>query len=155
MQPAASTLSDSAISDDLGGDYDVISDAGGAGPPSESLGSSIADLDRDVENDLENAKTYGVKSVFVFGEKDEAGPGTGLTSRGNGETGEPKPSAEAISQFELAGVDAEDVQSYVRKCSEKGTGAASAAGTIRGGAGVKEKTVRVYVDGVFDVLHVG
>ena len=162
MPPATSTPSDGALSDDLG-DYDVISDAGGIGPPSESLDSSIAELDRD----------FGVTSVFGLSGSDGIGLGDddnpaqrfkfGFVghnySSGYCDANEPKPTREAISAYEAAGMTPDDIQSYANKSLDRGAGTASgttsAAGTLKRGASGKEKPVKVYVDGVFDFLHVG
>jgi hypothetical protein len=57
---------------------------------------------------------------------------------------EPAPAVAALEKFDTAGLTAADIQAYVRD---------SAAG--RGGAYPAEnKTVRVYVDGAFDMFNV-
>lgn len=106
-------------------DYDIISDAG---PP--SLESSLADF------------------------------GSAMPSSTPREI---PPSAEARSRFDTAAMGAEDVQAAVQRTvrtkSGAGNGNGNGTGTVRRSMSrdpaERERTVRVYVDGVFDVLHVG
>lgn len=117
--------SDASVSDDLR-DYDIISDAG---PP--SLESSLADF------------------------------GSAMPSTPR----EIPPSAEARSRFDTAAMGAEDVQAAVQRTVRTKSGAGNGNGNGNGTGTVRrsmsrdpaerERTVRVYVDGVFDVLHVG
>ncbi|KAH8115133.1 hypothetical protein DFH11DRAFT_147640 [Phellopilus nigrolimitatus] len=61
-------------------------------------------------------------------------------------------SDEAKSLYETAAMDAEDVQTLVDKSVK---GYKRSARSRSRGRGEREKTIRVYVDGVFDILHVG
>lgn len=117
-------------SDDLT-DYDVISDAD---PP--SLESSIADL-HDSRSSL------------------PVSPGGSILPRPT--IRELLPSQDARVLYETPGMTAADVQAFVQRAL-RGSGAPS-KDTIRGNSSVAhytehERTVRVYIDGVFDVFHV-
>lgn len=71
------------------------------------------------------------------------------------------PSAEARSRFDTAAMGAEDVQAAVQRTArtKSGAGNGNGTGTVRRSMSrdpaERERTVRVYVDGVFDILHVG
>ncbi|KAL5478684.1 hypothetical protein ACEPAI_1961 [Sanghuangporus weigelae] len=67
------------------------------------------------------------------------------------------PSEEAKIMFESAAYSAEDVQAYVqRSVVGPGKGAVRHRERSRSrGPGEREKTFRVYVDGIFDTFHVG
>lgn len=71
------------------------------------------------------------------------------------------PSAEARSRFDTAAMGAEDVQASVQRTvrTKSGAGNGNGTGTVRRSMSrdpaERERTVRVYVDGLFDVLHVG
>ena len=120
-----------SISDDLTDlDYDVISDH-----DPRSLESSIADL---------RLESPSVAPIFA------------RTPR------ELPPTEEAKLMFETSALSAEDIQAYVqRSVVGPGKGAVrrpSERSRSRGAGGTtveREKTFRVYVDGVFDTLHVG
>lgn len=108
-------------------DYDVISEA-------QSLESSIDDLGR-----------YNALGV-------EAG----------GKVHEPPVSAVAKAKYATANLSEEDVQAYVRRALGRdkiggGGGGGSRSATVRGVKGEvwEARTVRVYVDGLFDGFHVG
>lgn len=64
-------------------------------------------------------------------------------------------SDEARTLYETAGLSPEDIQAYVqRTVSGPGKGAVRRPSRSRG-CGERERSFRIYVDGIFETLHVG
>jgi hypothetical protein len=119
-----------AASDDGGlseSDYDLISEA-------QSLESSIDDLGREPASLHEAAATGRQLKVY-----------------------EPPVSAVARAKYASANFSEEDIQAYVRRAlgREKAMPAGKSSTVRAKGEVCESRTVRVYVDGLFDGFHVG
>ena len=62
------------------------------------------------------------------------------------EVHEPEPTQAALDQFDTARFTAADIQAYVRKSLDSGIGGNVAYP-------LEQRTVRVYVDGIFDMFN--
>ena len=87
----------------------------------------------------------------------DAGLESSLTDLGFALPREIPPSSEAKKLFETSTLSTDDVQAYTQRLLRTKSGTGEGAGTVRRGIShdLSDRTVRVYVDGVFDNLNVG
>jgi hypothetical protein len=114
------------LSDDLESDYDLISNP---------------DQDRDHDHEsytvaeLSNSTSYGHVPVS--------------------QVHEPPPSQAARERFDTVGLSKEDVQTFVGKALDSSTPGADRSSGAKDWKDVEGRTVRVYVDGLFDGWNAG
>ena len=127
-----------SASDDLN-DYDVISDT-----DPRSLESSVADLRLDSPA-LHPSAAASTSTWLSSGYQSQ--------SRSHSQSvREPEVADDARRLFETAALSAEDIQAYVQR-GLVGPGKAMTNATL-GRKGEKDRAIRVYVDGVFDLFNV-